>query len=70
MTGRTVTVRPIGRHTVELEGPGVFDVCADLGVPKMRPVGGGKVWWIPQARADDTMAALEHRGFNVVLVVA
>lgn len=72
MTRKPVVVRAIGSRTTEVDGPGVFDVCADLNVPKTRPrdYGGGKTcWWIPQDRADDVMAALEHRGFTIVVTL-
>lgn len=59
-----VTVRAIGRNTVEFAGCdyAVLDAIRTLDVKRMRVRGGG-AWLTPQRHAEDLMALLDARGY-------
>ncbi len=55
---RAVSVRAVGKHSVEFDGPQVFEGIRHLGLRSMRSRYGGG-WLVPQANAEDLMCWLE-----------
>ncbi len=61
---RTITVRAIGRNTVEFTGCdyAVLDAIRTLDAKRMR-ARGVRAWHVPQSAAEDVMALCEARGY-------
>lgn len=67
---RPIQVRAIGKNTVEFVGcdNAVYDAIHTLGVQFMRARAGG-AWLVPQSAADDVMALLESRRYELTVTL-
>lgn len=67
---RAIHVRAIGKSTVEFSGcdQAVYAAIRAVGASFMRAVQGG-AWLVPQSAADDVMALLEYRRYELVVML-
>jgi hypothetical protein len=65
-----IHVRSIGKSTVEFVGcdQAVYNAIRTLGAQFMRAAQGG-AWLVPQSAADDVMALLEYRRYELVVTL-
>lgn len=59
-----ITVRVLGRWSVEADGPGVVDILDRLGSQRMRSRAGG-MWQFPSRHLEDFLVLAEHLGYVV-----
>jgi hypothetical protein len=65
---QTVSVRAVGPHSVEFDGPGVLAAIGTIGCKCMRSRFGGG-WLVPEGPGEDVLALIESRGFRVDVTI-
>ena len=68
---KTMTVRAVGRHSVEFIGPAgaIVNACMATGARWMKSHLKGGGWLVRESGADDVMAYLENQGYRLDVVL-
>ena len=68
---KTMTVRAVGRHSMEFIGPAraIVNACMATGARWMKSHLKGGGWLVRESDADDVMAYLENQGYRLDVVL-